>query len=326
VRVAFVTTDREGIRDEDVDRPYHERAFAESGVELVHHSWRDGATDWSGYDRVVLRSPWDYCEHREAFLAWLARTDARARLDNPAAVVRWNLDKRYLADLAARGVAVIPTRIASDEEEVQGALAAHGRREVVVKPVVSAGSRNTGRFRADDPAARALARTILGEDLAVMVQPFAASVAERGEVSLVFFAGEPSHAFRKGPLLELGGGLRGGSYREEITPERPTASQRAVAVAAAAAVDAICAERFSVPEPLLYARFDLVRLDDGTEALLEAELFEPAFFLHTDPAAADRFATAVARRPAPRSSPARGESAGIDDAAAASAWGQSRRG
>ena len=49
-------------------------------------------------------------------------------------------------------------------------------------------------------------------------------------------------------------------------------------------------------EPLLYGRYDLVRLDDGTEALLEAELFEPSFFLDTDPDSPARFVDAVRRR------------------------------
>ena len=48
--------------------------------------------------------------------------------------------------------------------------------------------------------------------------------------------------------------------------------------------------------PLLYGRYDMVELDDGRQALLEAELFEPCFFLSVDEDAADRFAAAVARR------------------------------
>ena len=55
-------------------------------------------------------------------------------------------------------------------------------------------------------------------------------------------------------------------------------------------------ERFGVAEPLLYARIDVVTLDDGTDAVLEVELAEPSFFLTTDPTAAGRFAAELLRR------------------------------
>ena len=52
----------------------------------------------------------------------------------------------------------------------------------------------------------------------------------------------------------------------------------------------------SPDEHLLYARYDIVRLDDGTPALLEAELFEPSLFLMVDPASPARFVAAVQAR------------------------------
>ena len=296
MRVAFVTTDWERVRDEDQDRPLHERACAGVGIDLVHVPWWQADADWQAYDLVVLRSPWDYSERLEEFLSWLDRVDGVAQLHNPAPVIRWNLDKRYLADLAAAGVPVVATNFLGSEREVEAALRERRDAEVVVKPNVSAGSRHTGRFRADDPAALALARLILAEGKLVMLQPCAASVAESGEVSLVYFDGVASHSFRKGPILAAGGGLLGGDYQEAITPVEPTTQHEGVARAAADAVAEICSDRFGVHEPLLYARFDLVRLDDGREALLEAELFEPSFFLAVDRDAADRFAAALRHR------------------------------
>jgi len=161
---------------------------------------------------------------------------------------------------------------------------------------VSAGSRHTGRFTAGDPAARRLATTILDEGTPVMVQPSVASVAAVGETSTLVFDGQVSHTVRKGPLLSLGGGLTGGAYTERLTPEVLAPSQRAVVESAAATVHRLVADRFGVDEPLLYARFDIVTLDDGTEAVLEVELAEPTFFLEVDPDAAGRFAAVLARR------------------------------
>lgn len=295
MRIAFVTTEL-GRVHQDVDRPFHERSFAGSGATLEFPSWRDPGVDWSGYDLAVIRSTWDYVGARAEFAAWLGRAARAVPIHNPEAVIRWNLDKRYLRDLAERGVPTIPTRFAETREAVEAALERHGDAEVVVKPVVSAGSRHTGRFRADDPAARALAQTIRAEGLAVMVQPFATSVAEGGELAVVCFDGEPAHAFRKGPLLASGGGLLGGTYQERIRREEPDEAHRRAAAACAEAVRAHCAERLGVDRPLLYARYDLVRLDDGSPALLEAELFEPAFFLNVRPEAADPFRDAVLRR------------------------------
>ncbi len=296
MRIAFVSTSGDRVVAEDLDRPHHARACAAAGLDLEHPSWRDASVDWGAYDLLVLRSPWDYAEHVAAFTSWLAKVEATGRVHNPPPVVRWNLDKRYLAELRERGVPVIPTRYAASLEEVGAALAEATTPEVVVKPVVSAGSRNTGRFTPADPAARELGRRILGEAREVMVQPFAASVAHAGEVSLVLFDGELSHAFHKGPLLAPGGGLLGGRYQEKVSPIEASPGQREVARCAGAAVREIGRERFGITEPLLYARFDVIELDDGSPALLEAELFEPSFFLFTGAGSAERFAAAVERR------------------------------
>lgn len=228
MRIAFVTTSWDRVRDDDTDRPLHDCACAANGITLDHVPWWQPAVDWARYDLVVLRSPWDYSERLGAFAAWLDAVDGVAQLHNPAVVVRWNLDKRYLLDLEAYGVPVVSTEFLADLDAVEGALRQRRGAEVVLKPNVSAGSRHTGRFAADAPAARVLARTILEESKLVMLQPCATSVAAIGEVSLVYFDGVVSHAFRKGPILAPGGGLLGGSYRERIESVEPSPEQRAL--------------------------------------------------------------------------------------------------
>jgi glutathione synthase/RimK-type ligase-like ATP-grasp enzyme len=293
--VAFATAPPEHLGEDDTDRPLHVRACAAWGIDLDHCVWSDAEVAWGEYDLVVVRSTWDYLEHLEAFRSWLGRIGALGILHNPSPVIAWNLDKRYLHDLAAAGVPVIPTSVCTSAAEVDLALA-DGHGEVVVKPAVSAGSRLTGRFALRDPAATSLAADILATGNKVLVQPAVTSVATEGEVGTLVFGGEISHAVRKGPILALGGGLIGGSYAERLAPEVLTPSRREVVEAASTAVGALVAERFGVVDPLLYARFDLVTLDDGRDVVLEAELAEPAFFLHTDPGAADRFARVMARR------------------------------
>lgn len=299
-RVAFVTTDATDV-DVDVDRPPVEAAGAAAGVDGRFVSWTDRSVEWAAYDLAVLRSPWDYVPRLGEFLAWLASLERVTTVANAPAIVRWNLDKRYLAELASAGVPVVPTAYAAPSDRSDtGALArlvatsaaTSTSGEVVVKPAISAGSRRTGRFEGQDPAAVELAASIVAAGDTAMVQPALASVARQGETALVCIDGELSHAVRKGPILDLGGALLGGEYTEHISPTRASAAQHAVAVAVLDAVRA----RFGDAGDLLYARIDVVDDDQGRPVLLEAELFEPSLFVDAAPGAAERFVAAVARR------------------------------
>ena len=83
-------------------------ALRERGLTAEPAVW-DADLDWSSYDVVVVRSTWDYAERLSEFLAWADRAGAETLLLNSADVLRWNTDKRYLADLATAGVPVVPT-------------------------------------------------------------------------------------------------------------------------------------------------------------------------------------------------------------------------
>ena len=296
MRVAFVTTADAASVHDDVDISIQREAFARAGHELLEWPWEDRSLDWSAPDLIVIRSPWNWTSDVVGFGAWLDRVES-PRLHNPAPVVRWNLDKRYLADLAEAGVSVVPTHYVRDPADVTPTLASFASGEVVVKPTVSAGSRLTGRFAADAVAAEALARAILAEGNEVMIQPHLEAVARDGEVGVVCIDGVISHAFVKGPILAPGGGFVSGAYEERITPHALSNDEREVVDAALGAVDAILRVRaLSDGSPLLYCRIDLVRLDDGGVAVLELEAFEPCLFLPVDPDAGDRFVRAVEAR------------------------------
>jgi hypothetical protein len=293
VRIAFATTTPAVLEhDNDLDRGRHEMAFADAGVDLEYCVWWDDRVRWHDYDLVVIRSTWDYVERLDEFRAWVARVGALGRLRNPAGVVGWNLDKRYLLDLQAEGLPVIPTRIVSRGSDIEQALTSTGG-EVIVKPVISAGSRNTGRFAHDDPLALALAEKILAEGTAAMIQPCVSSVTTMGETGAVLFDGAVSHSFRKGAILALGGGFLDGRYAEEVESTTLTHQQRQVVETTAGVLARMVAERFAVRSSLLYARVDMVTLDDGRDVVLEVELAEPSFFLDIDSGAADRFVAAV---------------------------------
>jgi len=257
------------------------------GIEAEPAVWDDPAVDWAGYDLVVVRSAWDYYPRRDEFLAWAAQVPALA---NPAAVLAWNTDKRYLRELAGAGVATAPTTWV--EPGVPWTPPSAG--EVVVKPAVSGGGNDTGRYDLADPEQRRLATAHarrLGDDgRLVMVQPYLAAVDEHGETALLWLGGRYSHAVRKGALLTGPDVGVDGLYRqEEITAREPTAEQLAAAGRVLAAVP------FD-PDDLLYARVDLIPAGAGAPLLLEIELTEPSLFLGMAPGAPERFADAVVAR------------------------------
>ncbi len=287
-RVALVTVRDAWLRESDVDIEPVAAALGEVGVESDVVVWDDDVA-WGGYDLVLMRSPWDYSERLEDFLAWLDRASTATTVLNPPEVIRWNLDKAYVLELERAGVAVVPTTLCDDLDAVAAATAALDVEHVVVKPTVSAGSRDTELLERTSPRVHELAERIFGLGKTVMIQPAIASVQTDGEIASLYFDGVYSHSIRKGPLLAPGGGLLGGEYTEVITPAVADDATRALCDRAME----VLGEKWQ--EPLLYARFDTVAGPDGP-LLLEAELFEPSYFADQAPGSALRYAGAVSRR------------------------------
>jgi glutathione synthase/RimK-type ligase-like ATP-grasp enzyme len=260
----------------DVEMPLLVSALDDRGVRGQVVVW-GSPFDWSSVPLVLVRSPWDYVGHLEAFLRWAEEVDRATTLVNPLRVLAWNSHKSYLAELAARGVPTVPTslvpRAASDE--ARGSELANHHGEVVIKPAVSVGA--IGAFRGLAVSAEAgehLAGLTSGGD--ALVQPFQPAVLEEGELSLVYIGGLLSHAVRKVPL---GGDYRvQGRYGGTVRPHQPTRRQREVAETALA----------GAPAPVSYARVDMVGEDDPL--VMELELIEPELFLRFEPGSPGRLA------------------------------------
>ena len=288
--IGLLTTDEVALRGRDHDTPRLADALRRDGHQVDAPIWHDDAVDWAKYELLVIRTPWDYSERHAEFMAWLDRASARTRILNAPDLIRWNIDKRYLVDLQECGVPAIATMFCDDVAEAEKAIAQVVGSRLVVKPSVSAGSRDTGLFAPGDPGALALAEHIIANGKTAMVQPAAESVIEAGENALFFFNGRYSHAFHKGPILAPGGGYRGGVYRPEITRANPSLAEVALGEQVIAAIDRIAAE---LP---LYARIDIAATEGENPQLLEAELFEPALFIDVVPEAVPNFVAAVAAR------------------------------
>ncbi|MFJ2113974.1 RimK family alpha-L-glutamate ligase [Streptomyces sp. NPDC087850] len=281
-RVALATA-TVGI-DRDVDLPLIVGALRARGLDAEAVAWDTEGHDWSAYDSVVIRSTWDYWRRLDTFLARADDISAVTRLYNPAGVVRWNSDKRYLADLADRGVPTVPTVFIAPGEKI--VLPEQGH--FVVKPTVSAGSRGAARYAEGMTAgAERHVEQLHAAGETAMVQPYLPRIAE-GERALVHFGGTFSHALRKGPVLTDIGVIDNNRVAHPgLTAHRPSRAEAEVAAAALRAVPG--------QGPALFARVDLAVGDDGTPVVMELELIEPNLFLTHSPDGLGRFADTIQR-------------------------------
>jgi glutathione synthase/RimK-type ligase-like ATP-grasp enzyme len=288
LNIALVTA--RPARGLDEDEPPLHLALQKAGCNVQIAEWDDAKIDWASFDLALLRSAWDYAERVVEFLAWVERASRLTHVLNPLQVVRWNTDKHYLVQLNNAGVPIVPSTFVEPGEDasraIQAFLAVHAHAEIVVKPAIGAGSRDTARHRRGEPGpAVAHVRRLLDAHRSVLLQPYLDRVDRDGETALMFFEGRFSHAIRKGPLLPPGGTATTGLFAAEtITPRVPGADEMRVAEQVVAAVP------FGTP---LYARIDLIRGDKGAPCLLELELTEPSLFFGHAAESAEKFAAAV---------------------------------
>ncbi len=261
-------------------------ALEARGVSHERVAWSDPSVDWSRYAAALLRTPWNYHEHIAEFQAWLGRVSASTTLLNPESIVRWNVDKHYLADLEQRGVHVVPTVFVEpgSTEGLGVLLGQHAIDQAVLKPVVSGAARDTYRIHVDEAQDHDATLARLLREGSVMLQPFQRDIVERGERTLMLIDGRFTHAVRKVP--------KAGDFRVQddhggsVHAYSPTADEIAFAERAIAVCD---------PTPL-YGRVDMIRDNDGRLAVMELELVEPEMWFRLCPAAAEALAEGLVRR------------------------------
>ena len=254
-------------------------ALTSAGLAVEQRLWSNPG-DLAGFDLVMALFAWGYQRDVTGWYALLDRLERESLpVVNPVPLLRWNSDKAYLADLAAKGVAVVPTVDvpALDTASFSAALTQLDAADVVIKPAISAGADGTHRLHAGDP----LPADAVGQRR--LVQPLMPGIVRDGEFSLFLFDGVLSHAIVKRPAL--------GDFRvqeqfggREFAWEATDAAQ----VLAAAAL-AAC------PAPPVYARVDMVGDATGTLHVMELELIEPSLFLHFAPDEGAAFAAAISR-------------------------------
>lgn len=256
------------------------QALARRGVAVRTAVWDDPAVDWSRTPLTVVRSTWDYYRHPKAWFDWLDRAAAVTRLVNPFETLRWNSDKSYLLDLAARGVAIVPTLLVEPGPTDLAALCREqGWDDMVVKPAMGASAHGARRFTGAAIAeADAHAALLLAQGRA-LVQPYQASVERERERSVVLIEGAFSHAYAK-PAFMSGLGETDGLELLEVDEAHIAFARHAFAQA---------------PGNPLYARVDVLPTPDGLR-LMELEMIEPQLAFPLHPLALERFADMLVQR------------------------------
>ncbi len=246
--------------------------------------WRAPLETLAQFDAAILGTPWDYTEAKDEFLARLGELEqAGVTVCNPLAVVRWNSDKLYLKELGERGAVTIPTvwPERAGPADVLAAFEHFQTDRVVVKRRVGAGAIGQDSFTRDNPPPADWSL-----DQAAMIQPFLPAIQTEGEQSFIFIDGALSHALLKQAT--------GGDYRIQTlyggfeTPLDPAPADRAAAEAVFALLP--------FDQPPLYARIDMVRLEDGRLAVIEAELIEPYLYPEQGPNLGSMLADGIMRR------------------------------
>ena len=271
------------VSDDDLTIAYlHHEGWT---VEMV--SWRKDY-NWSQFDVVVIRTTWDYQNDPDAFFAVLKSIDSSgARLENSLELVRWNMQKTYLRDIASKGTCIVPTLWQEgvvNTKKLESFFDQLDTEEIIIKPIIGASSGHAFRLhRSQSKAKIPVLEKIFGRR-AYMVQPFMEKIVEEGEFSLIYFEGMHSHTILKTPKTndfrvqeEHGGNIR------------PIIAEPELLQSSQGVIDFL-------PQRPLYARADFVRTEQSTFALMELELIEPALYFRMDADSPIRFVHALTTR------------------------------
>ncbi|GAA1622262.1 ATP-grasp domain-containing protein [Georgenia ruanii] len=274
-------------------------ALAARGIEPRIAVWDDPDVDWSAAGLVVLRSVHDYASRREDFLRW---AESVPKIVNHPDVLRWNTDKHYMVELANRGMPMIPTLWLEPEQkltkhQLHTRFPAGG--DFVVKPAISSGAQDAGRYTAVDGYSRMSAINHAAELLAtgrsVMVQRYMESVDQRGETALIYMNGLVSHAVEKEAMLH-GPYHRGEVPHEKARARQATDAEWRLGEEVRNAIHSYIKSRLGRDEQLTFCRIDVVEGPNGTMSVMEVSLVDASLYLATTPGAVDNFADAIAVR------------------------------
>ncbi len=264
-RIAFLTLENpEGfVIYDSLCIPFFEKL----GIQVIPIPWTK-KKEWSNYDLVVIRSPWDYQQKWSEFIHVLKTIQSQTLLANSLETVLWNVNKTYLRALKEHMFPVIPSVFLDtiiSPKDYQSVISNFNNPYLVIKPQISANSDNTYIIESYKDYKHL---KIIFENKPYILQPFLESIENEGEISLIYFNGEYSHAVKKTPKPddfrvqeEHGGRIQPFNAPDDL-------------LAIANSVIQYLNNRLGL---LLYARIDLVRKSDKW-LIMEVELIEPSLY------------------------------------------------
>jgi glutathione synthase/RimK-type ligase-like ATP-grasp enzyme len=278
MHVAFVTyKDEPNLTEDDQVLAQY---LSKKNITVCPAAWDDAEINWQEYDVIVLRSMWDYFEKQDEFNTWLDEIELHGGFVlNPVSVVRWNQNKNYFLDLSARGILLPPYQYLFQKANylLADILKDNNWNKAVVKPAVSCGSFNTWIVNSSLTSLDELRFARMLEKGDVIVQKFMHEIIDEGELSLIFFNKQFSHAISKKPKEgDFRVQLKFGGTAEPIVPDKKIIQQAAELLN-------------SINESLLYARVDGVIAADDKFYLMELELIEPRLSVSGDVSACEKF-------------------------------------
>ena len=258
-------------------------ALVESGLRVERRAWDDPQFDWSSTKSVVFRTTWDYFERFEEFKNWLKHVASKTTLINSQQLIQWNIDKHYLKDLKGKGIHIPPTEFIEINTEItlKDLHNKLGWQETILKPCIAGAARHTYRLNSENLSEHEQIFRKLIQEEAMMLQPFQHNIVTRGEISMMVFNGQFTHAILK---KAKAGDFRvqddfGGSVHDyNPTQEEINFAQSAIK---------------GCPELPVYARVDIFYDNNDELAVGELELIEPELWFRNYPKAASVLAKAI---------------------------------
>lgn len=245
-------------------------ALARYDIAVEPVFWQDDDVVWSKYAAIVPLMAWNYPQEVDLFLRRLEEMErAGSPVFNRPEILRTNMDKSYLAALAAKGAPIPPTIAVSSctDSAIANSFDQFDVDEIIIKPNIGAGAWRQARLKRGQPIPHADSLPPHG----ALIQPFLRSVTQEGELSLLYFNATFSHAVMKRP--------KDGDYR---TQGQHGACEQNIIAPDQARDAAHLVLQLASKEPLTYARVDLVRGPSGDWLLMELELIEPWLYLFHD--------------------------------------------
>jgi len=277
----------------DVSKPYEaniqleydllKTALENKGVLVERTNWDNPDYDFSSTDAVVFRTIWDYFERYSAFENWLKKVSTLTKVINPLSLIKWNIDKHYLADLKTKGIAIMDTVFVDTGAHVtlQSVADAKGWEDLVIKPAISGAAFHTYKIMASEIAEKEDLFKQLVAERDMLVQEFQPTIMTKGEASLMVFNGKYTHAVLK--RAKEGDFRVQDDFGGSVHSYNPSQEEIAFAEKTFAACDVLPA----------YGRADIVWDKNNKPQLSELEIVEPELWVRNCPKAANAFAEGI---------------------------------